>query len=70
MTEETLIRLGSIEGKVDLIIEHLHSAATKERDQDLAIHGLQQKVWWAAGAMGVLAALFTKLGWPLIAGPH
>lgn len=55
--EDSLIRLGRIEGKVDMILDHI-------KDHGKRISAVETKVWWAGGAMAVLGAVASKLGLP------
>jgi hypothetical protein len=54
-------RLGRIEGKIDLLI-------SRETITDERLHSVEKKVWYAAGASAVLAAVAVKLGVPYF--PH
>jgi hypothetical protein len=56
--EESLIRLGSIEGKVDYIVEHLEK---HHLDHEGRIRGVEHKQWWGAGAFSILTALLGSL---------
>jgi hypothetical protein len=57
--EHSLMTLGRIEGKVDLIIDKLSG-------HDKRIAAVEKKVWYAGGVAAVLSVIAAKLGLPLL----
>lgn len=64
--EESLIRLGRIEGKLDDLVERVDG---KLKDHEARIRRHEYTMWSVSGALAVIGA---KVGWPHILSmfPH